>query len=370
MTTECRMKAGRIDFIICLTFYNFVRVQCTECNFFNDIKVVVTPKSRVPYFQQYTQKNFRGCFEQKKFDQVIVSLAVVDQHVIELGDHAVHDLSHLTSLSFTGCGIKNISKRAFENLPKLKDIHFDHCNLTTISGGIFNDLPSLEDLSFIQNQISEVKAQAFAAMSSLKQIIFARNELDEIGSLWFEENSNITLLDFSYNKIQEINKLSFRSTPKLKDLLLDYNQIKYVGEATFSNLFEMELLSLRHNKIVELNPNIVGNSFRIKLLYLNANFLNFLSHELLKKISVEVLDLAGNPWKCPCLSKIQVWVRQINATLNNSGYCRGHHIPQCFFNTGEDSCSEAVDVKMTERFFQELKNLNEPVAEECANVFQ
>ncbi|XP_044746541.1 phospholipase A2 inhibitor-like [Coccinella septempunctata] len=341
--------------------------QCYECDFFENIKVSVIPKSRVPYFKMFAKKNFYGCFEQKQFDQVVVGISVVDQKISRIGDHAVHDLPELNSLSFYGCGIRDISRSAFENLPKLRVIRIDHGNLTTLSGGIFNDLPSLEDLSLFQNQISQIESSTFAAMTALKQVIFSRNQLTAIDSVWFFYSPNLTLLDVSYNKIQEINKYTFEFAPNLKDIFLDCNEIKHIGEKTFIHFDNIEIISLRHNKLTELNSNIFPNKFRVDVLYLNANFLNFIPQTLLEKLSIKVIDLAGNPWKCPCLNLIHKWLVQSNATLTNH-FCKGDHFPVCFYDDGGNFCSETVDDKMTKSFLKSLRDLERPVDEECANL--
>ncbi|XP_045477780.1 phospholipase A2 inhibitor beta-like isoform X1 [Harmonia axyridis] len=354
--------------VLLIISYLSVGRQCYECNFFKKISVFVTPKSIVPYLKMYTKNNFSGCFEPKNFDVVVYHLSVVDQIIPELGDHAVYDLPQLMELSFTGCNIKNISLRALENLPKLRIIHINHGNLTSISAGIFNDLLNLEDLDLSHNEISYIQIHTFLHMTSLKQVILSSNKLSSIENDWFSDNPNLTLIDLSYNSIKKIDNFTFLSTPNLKDLFLDYNQINHIGKKTFYGLTNMEIVSLRHNRIALLDANIIPNNFQVHMLRLNANFLNFLSHDFLKKIKVNALELTGNPWICPCLNQIEDWMRQWNVTSLNGGYCKRHNIPKCIYDNSDNICLEILSSEITESYLGKLKNLKIPVDDECANL--
>ncbi|KAK9873795.1 hypothetical protein WA026_002153 [Henosepilachna vigintioctopunctata] len=355
--------------LLVLVFVNtFTNSGGTKCDFFQNITIRLTPKTRFPYPKTYEVNNFSGCFEQTAFEETIKRLIVYDQNVEYIGDHAVHNMPELNTLGFNGCKINSISTRAFRDLPKLKELYIRFGNLTKIWSTVFNEITSLEIIDLYGNEISKIEVYAFGYMENLKQVIVSKNKLDKLYGIWFQNSSNIELLNFSENRIANISRFVFSKMSKLKDIFLDFNEISYIEDTAFENLKNLTYLGLSHNRLMVLDAKIFPETLYIEFLMINANYLNYLSNELLKKLSVKEMTLEGNPWKCPCLDRIHKWILKSNSTIRSTNFCIGDNIPRCFYSDEDQFCSETNDVDMTKSYLKTLKGLKKPLSNFCARL--
>ncbi|KAG5881400.1 hypothetical protein JTB14_012016 [Gonioctena quinquepunctata] len=170
---------------------------------------------------------------------------------------------------------------------------------------------------------------------------------------------------FSYNTIGTIPKKAFGSLKKLKKINFEYNEISTIETGAFEGLNTLELVNLSHNRLKIINEDIFPNPISISRLEINANYLNFLSNELLRKLTVGTFLIDSNPWKCSCLDRIYYWMFTTNVTLGIE-YCLSDSFPVCASpTTYSQSCLENIDDDLTERYIDELKNLQDKGLDWC-----
>lgn len=166
-------------------------------------------------------------------------------------------------------------------------------------------------------------------------------------------------MDFQFNKIRTIPRRAFESMPKLRQLYFDYNEIQTIQADAFKGLRDVEYLGLRNNRLKEINENIFPNKLKIRSLLISGNYLNYISNEVLKKISVIEILMDYNPWKCSCLERIYYWIHTTNATLRKNANCyEGLSLPECVVPTVySHACLEYVDEQLTEKYVTILRSM-------------
>lgn len=232
-------------------------------------------------------------------------------------------------------------------------------NVHFIISGVFNEIPQLEVLRFHNNKIDVIENEAFTNLTALKRVYGSYNNLEYWNREWFGDSKALEILDFQFNKIRTIPRKAFESLSKLKQLYFDYNEIQTIHSDAFNGLRYLDYLGLRNNRLKEIKEDIFPNKLKIRTLLISANYLNYLSNEVLKKISVKEILMDYNPWKCSCLDRIYYWIHTSNATLKKNGNCyRGMSAPVCAVPVGSSqSCLEFVDDELTERYLTALRNM-------------
>lgn len=167
-------------------------------------------------------------------------------------------------------------------------------------------------------------------------------------------------MDFQFNKIRTIPRRAFATMKKLQEIFFDYNDIETIQEDAFLGISNLEFLGLRKNKLKQLNVDSFPNQIKIKTLLIGANRLNFISTEVLNKISLTTLELDFNPWKCPCLDRVNFWVYNNNVTLRRTKGCDTSNLPICVYpKSFSQTCLEFVDTELTEQYINQLKGIHE-----------
>lgn len=111
-----------------------------------------------------------------------------------------------------------------------------------------------------------------------------------------------------------------------------------------------------------INEDIFPRGLKLDTLFIGGNYLNFLSNEVLKKISVKTLELYGNPWKCPCLDRINYWLFETNGTTYSPEICTTSKIPICVYpKSYSKTCIEVADDEVNEMFLETLNTLTDAV---------
>lgn len=227
--------------------------------------------------------------------------------------------------------------------------------------GVFNAVPQLEILRFHNNKVDVIENGAFVNLTSLKRVYGSRNRLEYWNREWFGDSRALEIMDFQENKIRTIPRRAFESMPKLRQIYFDYNEIETVQENAFERLTYLEYLGLRNNRLKKIDVNVFPNKLKIRSLLISANYLNYLSNEVLGKISVSDIVMDYNPWKCSCLFRIYYWIHTANATLRSDRNCFGDAtVPVCAVpKVDAQACLEYVDEELTERYLAELRRLPE-----------
>ncbi|KAF7285586.1 hypothetical protein GWI33_010495 [Rhynchophorus ferrugineus] len=309
-----------------------------------------------------------GCIEDVLFpNQKVEQLYIRGQDNVEsLGKNTIKNMKNLEFLSFWGCPIRSITPDLVYKAPKLKAFQISYSKINEIPRGAFNKLPALEMLRIHNNRIDIIEDLSFANLRHLQRIHAGSNRLENWNREWFTNTTNLKVLDFQFNRIRTIPRRAFEKLTKLSEIYFDYNAISIIHPGAFKGIRKLTYLGLRDNRLKEIKGDIFPNNLKIRTLLLDANYLNFLSNEVLQKVSAKDITLDNNPWKCPCLDRIKYWVHQNNGTIRETKDCFSGRIPVCAYATEfSQTCLEYVDQKVTEIYNKALQDLNPPLPEYC-----
>ncbi|CAG9820314.1 unnamed protein product [Phaedon cochleariae] len=277
-------------------------------------------------------------------------------------------LVKLKTISFWGCNVETVEAGAFKGVPQLKNVQISFSNLKKIRMGVFNPIETLELLRIHDNRIETIDDQAFANLTSLKKIYAGNNALSYWHSNWFRNSTNLQTMDFHNNKIRTLPRRAFATLPKLKRINLDWNEISAIESEAFRGLKKLQYLGLGNNRLTVIHESVFPSSIQISTLLINANYLNYLSGELLNKVSVLEVFLDYNPWKCPCLKEIYAWIHSTKGALRVYDGCGSNHVPVCANKKSVLQCSENVDEELSRRYLGVFANLTKPLASGCVRT--
>ncbi|XP_044746537.1 slit homolog 3 protein-like isoform X1 [Coccinella septempunctata] len=351
--------------LLVITIFSEV-TRATKCVSFNNINL----KTKTRYGEEVNITSFSGILERKSFGNLtLAEVYVRQQDVQDIGAECVRHMVRLKTLVFWGCPIKKISPGAFRNMPTIWNLQISYGNLTNIPAGVFDAIPTVRMLRLHDNEIHSIEEGAFTNLPDLKRLFMANNKIKVWENSWFFNTTNIEIMDFQGNQIEIIPSKALFGMSNLKQVFFDYNEIRTIESGSFLSIHNLEYLGLRYNRLKELNEDVFPNKLSVRSLLIDANYLNYLSNEVLKKLSVKDLTLDGNPWKCPCLDRIHYWIYTNNVTLRSSSYCSDPNIPLCFFpNSYSTTCLENHDDEMTTLYIKTLKKKKIKVNRLCARL--
>lgn len=334
------------------------------CHWLQDVNITGNEVASADPFTQLIS----GCLEDALFPNRTVQVIYVrnQDDIKSLGKNTVKNMKSLETLSFWGCPIESITPNLVHKASKLKNFQISYGNIKEIPRGAFYNIPALEMLRIHNNQIDLIEDLSFANLRNLKRIHASTNKLESWNREWFTNTTNLKVLDFQFNRIRTIPRRAFETLTKLSEIYFDYNGISIIHSGAFKGIRKLTYLGLRDNRLKEIKGDIFPNNLKIRTLLLDANYLNFLSNEVLQKISAKNITLDNNPWKCPCLDRILFWVNQSNGTVRETKDCFSGRIPVCAYSSEySQTCLEYVDQKVTERYYKALDSLNPPLPDYC-----
>jgi Leucine-rich repeat (LRR) protein len=336
----------------------------TKCVSLEDVKMTVYSSGGVSY-----ETSITGCIERVAFPNPVVEVYVKHQNIPRLGRDSVRNMKHLHTVTFDNCGVKVVAPGAFRNVPNLKSVRIVSGVLEEVPNGVFSALPKLGILKFHRNKIKTIERGAFAGISTLKQVFCDHNELREWDPRWFTNSTNLEIVDFQRNKIRSLPRRAFYDLPNVKEIYFEYNELETVQPEAFTTLQKLKYLGLRYNRLKSLDSKVFPTDMFIDTLTIDANYFNFLSRKVLAALVVKRLTVDGNPWKCPCLDRVLLWLHEMNATAVRSDNCVGDSVPVCSFaSTFSTSCTEMVDNDVTRRYLDELRKVDPPLDKYCARL--
>lgn len=305
------------------------------------------------------------CIERKIFDDTIVEIAIRGQNFTKLDKDSIRHLIKLKNISIIDSQTASIEKGAFRNLPGLTHVYIGYNPLKKIKTGVFSSF-NIEELRINNNEIETISDGAFSNMSQLVEFYANNNRIEYFDREWFLDSPDLRLINLQFNKLHNIPKNAFYHNSNLKDIRFDFNEIDAIQEDAFKGLNSLTYLGLRFNRIKEMSVNIFPQSLAIKTLMISANKLNYLPYELLERILVQELKFSGNPWKCPCLERIEVWAHSKNVSILASKHCVNYGIPICSApQTYSRTCLETYDPDSTQIYYNAVLPLKGSLLEFC-----
>uniref|UniRef100_A0A3B4F128 Leucine-rich repeat neuronal protein 1-like n=1 Tax=Pundamilia nyererei TaxID=303518 RepID=A0A3B4F128_9CICH len=259
----------------------------------------------------------------------LVTLYLEENHIEELEDFCLRNLSSLEELYINHNHISSIGPKAFAGLTNLLRLHLNSNHLVAIDSRWFESLPSLEILMIGENPILGLEEKNFLPLSRLHSLVLAGMGLasvpsaaflglDYLESLSFYDNRlrsiprdalsvlpNLKFLDLNRNPIGRVQQGDFQNLEHLEELSLNnMEDLLMVERAAFQNLPELAKLELCNNpRLSYMDPQAFSNLPSLRTLLLHNNQLSLLSGDLLSSLhSLEEVSLHSNPLRCDCLS--------------------------------------------------------------------
>ena len=238
----------------------------------------------------------------------------------------------LTSLDLSRNRIEVLKSEAFHGLHQLSELHLQFNLLSKLTDNVFHThVYNLQYLDLSFNQIEMLSHNAFTDLENLEFLDLSHNSLQDVADVHFLGLYQLTKLFLQYNDIRNLSKglvsecddlhtLDVSSNPvqtvhpylfvhKLNRpiplKILRMNKLEGVTEisnGTFQGLPDLETVEISNNiNLQTIQPEAFDRESRnIKVLDLRRNKLGTVSEHLVNWISLEELDLSGNPWDCNC----------------------------------------------------------------------
>ena len=163
-------------------------------------------------------------------------------------ENSILGLSYLAHLHISDIAILQLRDFAFISMPHLKVLELTNDNITTVHEQTFAGLSVLQNLGLKENEISVLPKHVFRDLVSLVKLDLSGNNLKTIHADTFDSLSRLQILDLSNNALRHIERFANNLT-SLNHLDVTYNYIMYILNDTVSDLLSVETI------------DIVGNPF-------------------------------------------------------------------------------------------------------------
>lgn len=353
----------RVIIVLSLLSHLFYLTEC-KCDSFQNVDVTAIPVEG---------KNFNvivnDCIEPELFGgRAIRGIYAKKQNIRHLNTDSIKDMDQLEAVSFDECSIKNVEVGAFKNVPRLREIFLVKSYIPEIPTGVFNDLSLLFKIRLDNNSIQVIQKQAFAGLPALTKVYASHNKLEYWDSDWFTNSMALKKINFEHNLIQKIPKDAFKYLPNLSKINFNYNNISFIEMNAFEGIHHLQYLGLRYNRLTVIDPEIFPNAIQIDSLFIDANQLNYIPRQTLTQLTVKNVTLDGNPWSCPCLVDISLWLGITNGKVKTSKHCRGGDTYQCVQYHNE--CKQGIDDDITRMYFDVVRPRIETntLSRECVRI--
>lgn len=231
---------------------------------------------------------------------------------------------------------------SFASNRNLKTLDFSHNNVTEISPLLFVQNTKLIVLNMGVNKLTALPANVFDALVNLQVLDLCDNALTELPDLIFSKLTDLDSLSLSGNAFKRLSDNLFESNIRLRQLHLADNMLEVLTSETFTSLTNLTTLNLGHNRLVTLPPLLVSME-GLMSLYIPCNMMTYLPDEFFS-VSPEIgktVVLGGNPWRCPCLSKMLDVANANDMAYMDDTFSNGTTVT-CFATKNGTSCDSPL----------------------------
>ncbi|BFZ22335.1 hypothetical protein BsWGS_25374 [Bradybaena similaris] len=263
---------------------------------------------------------------------------------------ALRNVESLTELRLSYVNITNWNLDVVEHVKKtLVDVVFSRVGFGFWPEWLTN-FTLLRSLDVSRNQIADIPVDAFRNVENLNKLSLGSNKLanetnvnaalrpliDTLEILDISLNllpaipkvvggmAKLSKLDISENYIEEIT--SDRIPPQLKILDASYNAYLHtLNDNSFPMSSSLEVLNLSYSELRTISDLAFRGLQHLQELHLDHNGLTKVPLALTKLNNLNLLDLNGIWWQCPCPrdASLDKWYAPLNNSLNLSGQCKG-----------------------------------------------
>nr|CAI5868255.1 unnamed protein product [Callosobruchus analis] len=216
---------------------------------------------------------------------------------------SVRNLTKLSTLKLSFCGISQLKPGAFANLPNLTTLALIDNKIERIPRGVFNNL-NVGTLFLQRNQIETIDAEAFDDMPNLFRIKLNANKISIWNSDWFKNTPRLSQLYFRRNRIEVIPEQAFKNLKATYlpggrielEIYLSKNLIHTIHPQAFGGIDSIRKLMLDRNNLQEVDENLFNGMKHIDVIFFSKNQLRELPKNLFSALHSDLLtlDLAGN----------------------------------------------------------------------------
>lgn len=279
----------------------------------------------------------------------------------------ITNMAGLRELEMKSIGQLQIPR--FEKLNLIRTIKLSGNQISSVSNESFSKIHP-KDIDLSKNQINKIDDGSFG--HSLETLILNCNNLNVVSSEWFKDPESLQRLHLTGNKLTTIPD-NFKDFIDLSELHLSFNKIVKIADGALAQK-QYTYIDVSYNKLTEIKDSSFSSK-KVEIMYLNlrANSLNFLSEELMAKLSVTVeLTADLNPWLCPCNEKIRGWLPEIvlynkkNSWLDKQAFDHAHRKDAfCIYDDfGSRDCHYKVDAESTKYYFENIEPFDVEVCQD------
>ena len=220
------------------------------------------------------------------------SLDLSHNHLTDIDDTSLQQLSNLQILRIHNNKISNMQKSALTGLTNIQILDFSNNQLESLQFGQFAALANLRIVHLANNRLRSLPRDSFQG-TKLETIDLSHNEFQVMpNSALAEVSETVRYLNLSNNHIQHLDSTMFSSTLKLLSLSLAHNRLTILPDNIFMGLSSLLTLDLSHNPIRANFKELFHYTQRLKVLRLSHTALQTLPS--LPLPGLLTLDLSHN----------------------------------------------------------------------------
>lgn len=220
------------------------------------------------------------------------SLDLSHNHLTDIDDTSLQQLSNLQILRIHNNKILNMQKSALTGLTNIQILDFSNNQLESLQFGQFAALANLRIVHLANNRLRSLPRDSFQG-TKLETIDLSHNEFQVMpNSALAEVSETVRYLNLSNNHIQHLDSTMFSSTLKLLSLSLAHNRLTILPDNIFMGLSSLLTLDLSHNPIRANFKELFHYTQRLKVLRLSHTALQTLPS--LPLPGLLTLDLSHN----------------------------------------------------------------------------
>lgn len=205
---------------------------------------------------------------------------------------------------------------------------------------LLRDMPNIEQFWLTGNNIPFIRSGTFKN-DHLLQFSLADNNIQFIETDAFESLPQLNYLLLHSNRLTTVSRDMFKGMPKVQSLLLHMNVIDSIEDKAFVDLKEMTNLDISNNRLREIPASLFQDSWsKLYWFFIHNNALTYLSPELLNRLGdLGKISMAGNPWQCQCLAKMERRLQEKGIDNICGQDVRSGSRPSCIRPEGHAKCT-------------------------------
>lgn len=143
------------------------------------------------------------------------------------------------------------------NASSIEEIKIFNERVTFLPLQLSKYFQNLMSLSFVGCGLMTIDKKAFIGLKKLRSLILSYNKIAEIPAGNFVDLQSLTLLDLSHNKILTLDNDAFQPLKELSTLKLNDNQLSELTPQVFFNQAKLMFLFLNNNQLALIPPKLL-----------------------------------------------------------------------------------------------------------------